>query len=72
MLDRPGATYLLTRDVTAPRTAFIVKGDGITLDLGGHTVTYGTDDGDRYSGVFARPGGGEDSFPHRARLPYPR
>jgi len=67
VMDQPGATYLLTRDVTAPRTAFVVKGDGITLDLGGHTVTYGTDDGDRHSGVFARPGEGEESFPHIPR-----
>jgi hypothetical protein len=63
VLDRTGATYLLTRDVTARRTAFMIKGDGITLDLGGHTVTYGTDVGVDYChGVFLRPGGGEESF----------
>jgi hypothetical protein len=63
VLDQPGATYLLTRDVTAPRTAFMIKGDGITLDLGGHTVTYGTEVGVDYChGVFLRPGGGEEPF----------
>ena len=56
VLDKPGATYLLTRDITAARTALMIKGDGITLDLGGHTVTYGTEVGvNRCSGVFLRP-----------------
>jgi len=62
ILDEPGTTYLLTRDVTAPHTAFIIKGEDITLDLGGHTVTYGTADGDRVSGVFARPPGRDEEF----------
>ncbi|NQU36650.1 MAG: hypothetical protein HQ526_03525, partial [Actinobacteria bacterium] len=63
VLDRSGATYLLTRNVTAPRTAFMVKGDGITLDLGGHVATYGTEVGVDYChGVFLRPGGGEETF----------
>jgi len=48
VLDQPGATYRLTADVTAPRTAFMVKGDGITLDLDGHTITYGTEIGVDY------------------------
>lgn len=63
ILDRPGATYVLTSDVTAERTAFMIKGDHITLDLGGHTVTYGTAVGvDRCSGVFLRPQGMEAPF----------
>ncbi len=63
ILDKPYRTYVLTRDVTAGRTAFMVKGDHLTLDVGGHTVTYGTAIGvDRCSGVFLRPAGGEDSF----------
>jgi hypothetical protein len=33
--------YLLTQDVTAAKTACVIKGDRITLDLNGHTVTYG-------------------------------
>ncbi|MFQ5808056.1 MAG: hypothetical protein ACE5JM_00435 [Armatimonadota bacterium] len=63
ILDSSGATYLLTKDITVPRTAFMIKGDGITLDLGGHTVTYGTEEGiDRCSGVFLRPPGAEEDF----------
>jgi len=63
ILDTPGATYVLTKDVTVEHTAFMIKGDGITLDLGGHTVTYGTAIGvDRCSGVFLRPVGGEEPF----------
>jgi len=63
ILDKPGTTYALTRDVAAARTAFMIRGDGITLDLGGHTVTYGTERGiDRCSGVFLRPPGGEAAF----------
>ena len=63
VLDQSGATYLLTCDVTAPRTAFMIKGDGVTLDLGGHIVTYGTEVGVDYChGVFLRPGGGEETF----------
>jgi hypothetical protein len=63
VLDKDGATYLLTRDVTAPRTAFMIKGDDITLDLGGHTVTYGTEVGiDFCVGVFIRPAGQENAF----------
>ncbi len=62
ILDEPATTYVLTQDVSAPHTAFIIKGDDITLDLGGHTVTYGTADGDWVSGVFARPLGRHEEF----------
>lgn len=63
ILDEPGKTYLLTEDITVERTAFMIKGDNITLDLGGHTVTYGTAVGvDRCSGVFLRPAGSEGPF----------
>jgi len=62
ILSESGASYVLTRDITAPATAFIIKGDHITLDLNGHTVTYGTEPGDRVSGVFARPRGREEDF----------
>ena len=40
VLDKPGATYLVTRDVVCDATAFNVTARNITLDLGGHTVTY--------------------------------
>ncbi len=44
-LSQNGATYLLTQDVTSAGTAFEITGRDVTLDLGGHTVTYGTGDG---------------------------
>ena len=39
-LTQAGATYVLSQDVSAPGTAFVIAASGITLDLGGHTVTY--------------------------------
>jgi len=41
LLNQAGATYQLQTDVTANGTAFIVLNKNITLDLNGHTVTYG-------------------------------
>ncbi len=40
VLDRPNTTYLVTKDIAADSTAFNIAADGVTLDLGGHTVTY--------------------------------
>ena len=42
VIDKPGY-YILSQDITAPRTAIEVTAEGVTLDLGGHTVTYGTE-----------------------------
>jgi len=53
VLDRPGATYRLARDVTADGTAFTITAADVTLDLGGHTVRY-----DGGPGVLARGAGG--------------
>ena len=39
-LDKPNTYYLVTADIIADATAFNVVADGITLDLGGHTVIY--------------------------------
>lgn len=44
-LDREGATYVLRADVTCPGTAFFIAARDVTLDLGGRTVTYGTQPG---------------------------
>jgi hypothetical protein len=52
-LTTTNATYLLTEDVTATGTAFRVAAQGVTLDLGGHTVTYGTSGEDGVHGVLA-------------------
>ena len=40
VLDRANTTYLVTEDITADSTALNIAADGITLDLGGHTVVY--------------------------------
>jgi hypothetical protein len=40
VLDQQGATYLVTQDVAADGTAIFLAASGITLDLGGHTITY--------------------------------
>ncbi|MBN1419795.1 MAG: hypothetical protein JXP34_13530 [Planctomycetes bacterium] len=37
--DRPGATYILTKDIASPRSAIFIGSDA-TLDLNGHAVTY--------------------------------
>lgn len=39
VLDKAGATYLVTKDIVADGPAFDIRA-GITLDLGGHTVVY--------------------------------
>jgi hypothetical protein len=41
ILDRAGTKYVLAGDVSSAGTCFSVQADGITLDLGGHTITYG-------------------------------
>jgi hypothetical protein len=46
VLDKPNATYIVTQDIKADSTAFNITGDGVTLDLGGHTVTYNEKPGD--------------------------
>lgn len=39
-LDKKDTTYVVTRDFTAEHTAIEIHAPGITLDLGGRTVTY--------------------------------
>ncbi|MBM4034985.1 MAG: hypothetical protein FJ291_24845 [Planctomycetes bacterium] len=40
VLDRPNATYLVTKDIAADGTAIFIAASGIALDLNGHTITY--------------------------------
>ena len=40
VLDQPGACYLLTQDIEADGTALRIAASHVTLDLGGHRVTY--------------------------------
>ncbi|MGL6097771.1 MAG: hypothetical protein ACRC7O_18470, partial [Fimbriiglobus sp.] len=42
VLNQANTTYRLKSDITAPGTAFVVSAPGVTLDLNGKTVTYGT------------------------------
>ena len=41
ILSSSDTTYILDTDVTVNGTAFVFGGKDITLDLNGHTVTYG-------------------------------
>jgi hypothetical protein len=38
-----GHTYVLEADISSPGTCLSIQGDNITLDLNGHTITYGSD-----------------------------
>lgn len=51
LLDKDNAHYVLTKDVTTDGTAFILGGSKTTLDLNGHTVTFGNDTPERVYGV---------------------
>ncbi len=51
ILDKPGAYYVLTEDITAAGSAFEIMADSITLDLDGHTVVFGNDTSERVYGV---------------------
>jgi len=57
ILDQAGAHYLVTEDLTTPGTALQIAASDITLDLGGHRVTYdeelqGLDDGEATRPAF--------------------
>lgn len=41
-LDRSGETYVVTQDFSCSGTAFVIGASNVVLDLGGHTITYGT------------------------------
>ena len=44
ILNRPGL-YLLEQDVSSPNTCISIQADKVTLNLNGHTITYGTSRG---------------------------
>lgn len=41
VLRRADVTYVLEKDVSSAGTCFSIQADNVTLDLNGHTVTYG-------------------------------
>jgi hypothetical protein len=41
-IDKPGK-YVLVKDITSKTSGINIEADGVTLDLGGHTVTYATE-----------------------------
>ncbi len=43
LLDQENAVYIVTEDINADRTAFEIRANNITLDLGGHTITHGNE-----------------------------
>jgi len=53
-LGEPGGTYVLTEDVRADGTAFVITAPDVTLDLDGHTVVFGDDTDEQVSGVWAK------------------
>jgi len=57
ILDRPGSSYILTQDVSAKGTAFIITGNNVMLDLDGHTVVFGDDIYDQVRGIWVNNDG---------------
>ncbi len=54
VLDKSDAIYVLTEDVTADGTAFVITGDNVTLDLDGHTVIFGDNTDEQVRGVWVK------------------
>lgn len=46
VLERENGRYLLTRDIEVEGTAFVIRASGVTLDLGGHQVTFRRKEGE--------------------------
>jgi len=49
LLDQPNTEYILMNDVDYDGTCFGIKGNGITLNLNGHTITFGNPSSDMWS-----------------------
>jgi hypothetical protein len=48
LLSQDGVDYVLASDVSTSGTAFTITGHGVSLDLAGHTITYGSGADDSY------------------------
>ncbi len=62
-LDQAGTTYRLLEDVAVPGSAFVFAANNVTLDLNGHTVTFGMSPGAYRYGVAVPP-----PYPHANRV----
>ncbi len=40
--NKPDTTYRMTRDLSCPDSGILILASGVTIDLDGHTLTYGT------------------------------
>lgn len=54
VLDKADTAYILTQEVKAEATAFVITGDNVTLDLDGHTVIFGDNTDEQVRGVWAK------------------
>ena len=54
VLDRPGAIYVLTENITADGTAFDIRAHNVMLDLDGHKVVYGLRSEEASHGIIAK------------------
>jgi len=54
-LHLTGATYQLTEDISTPGTAIVFAAQNVTLDLNGHTITFGTSSSPYRYGVALPP-----------------
>jgi len=52
-IDKPGR-YLLTKDIAADAEAIFIDAADVTLDLDGHTITFGTKSAKQAAGIQAR------------------
>jgi len=55
LLDQPNTEYILTQDVEYDGTCFVIKGDGIILNLNGHTATFGEGGSEWSHGILCHP-----------------
>ncbi len=51
-LSTPGASYRLTTDLSSAGTCITIRGDGITLDLDGHTITFDSSRAGNTRGIY--------------------
>jgi len=59
ILEEPDGYYILTEDITTDGSAFVIAASGVTLDLDGHTVTFGENTVEQVYGVrFTNQGKG--------------